>query len=94
MFMGINLDRLEKDMKAGDKSLNLGDSISTDKMQNDSNTVKKDYNMSGFMRISVNISEDNHAYLKRYQEKYGVAVATKCTEILNDAIEKMRKESK
>lgn len=93
-IFGINLDQIEKAMKDGDKSLNPEESINIDKMQNDAISSKKDYNVSDFMRISVNISEDNLSFLKEYQTRYGVPVATKSSELLNDAVEKLRKDAK
>ena len=90
-FFNIPTDQSDKKLE---KDISIKDSNSTDKMQNESVQHKKDYNVSGFMRICINVSDENLLYLKAYKKKYGISVATKCSDILNSELEKMRKESK
>lgn len=90
-FLNIDLDKMGK---AVDSNININDTSNRNMLQNDSNYSNKGYNKDGFMRITVTISEENLKFMKDYQARYSVSYGTKCSELLNRAIEDLKKESK
>jgi hypothetical protein len=54
---------------------------------------KKESKKDSFTRVSVQISNINMEYLRKYKKKTGIEIAPKLSELLNNALDDMRKES-
>lgn len=80
------LENKQKNLNKCDTNKDVVSQIASINKEKDSNNT----NVEQFRRINVNVSNKNLDKLRRYQEKYGVMVSTKCSELLNKAIEEMQ----
>jgi hypothetical protein len=76
-----------------ESDLNKNESNSIDMQQTAPNPITFDAPSRDYERISVPVRKDNVAFLKNYKKISRVGVATKCSELLNNAIDNMRKEA-
>ena len=88
------LSQIDTNLSLEDSTKIIMNQLTSEKAIIESNIKNSKVENDQFVRICLNISKENLNFLKKYKESHGIPVASKGSELLNDAVYKMRKESK
>jgi uncharacterized membrane-anchored protein YhcB (DUF1043 family) len=86
----VDKDSFNTSKEYNKNEMNLTESLDRPK---DSLDSKKESKKNHFTRVSIQISNVNMDFLRRYKKTTGIEIAPKCSELLNKELDKLRKES-